>query len=78
MLTFEQDGLTKEQLLEQYNVVGFSHNLCIVERMSDGVIGSFDFCDVAGTRYYYDFREHGGPTNPGSQTVRARWTPANS
>jgi len=78
MLTFEQDGLTKEQLLEQYNVVGFSHCLCIVERKSDGVIGSFDFCDVAGTRYYYDFRQHSGPTNRGDRMVRARWTPVTS
>ncbi len=57
MLTFENDGLTKDQMLEQYNVLGFSYYLCVVERKSDGVRGTLDFADVNGVRFYYNFQE---------------------
>jgi hypothetical protein len=57
MLTFENDGLTKDQMLEQYNVLGFAHYLCVVERKSDGVRGTLDFADVNGVRFYYGFQE---------------------
>ncbi len=57
MLTFENDGLTKEQMLEQYNVLGFSYYLCVVERKSDGVRGTLDFSEVNGVRFYYNFQE---------------------
>jgi hypothetical protein len=57
MLTFEKDGLTKDQMLDQYQVLGFAMYLCVVERKSDGVRGTLDFCDVAGVRYYYNFQE---------------------
>jgi hypothetical protein len=57
MLTFENDGLTKDQMLEQYNVLGFSYYLCVVERKSDGVRGTLDFADVNGVRFYYGFQE---------------------
>jgi hypothetical protein len=57
MLTFENDGLTKDQMLEQYNVLGFSYYLCVVERKSDGVRGTLDFAEVNGVRFYYNFQE---------------------
>jgi hypothetical protein len=57
MLTFENDGLTKDQMLQHYTVLGFAMYLCVVERKSDGVRGTLDFTDVAGVRFYYDFKE---------------------
>ena len=57
MLTFENDGLTKDQMLEHYTVLGFAMYLCVVERKSDGVRGTLDFTDVAGVRFYYYFKE---------------------
>ena len=57
MLTFENDGLTKNQMLSGYTVLGFAHYLCVVERKSDGVRGTLDFSDVNGVRYYYGFKE---------------------
>lgn len=51
------DGLTKDQLLEQYTVLGFAAYLCLVERKSDGVRGTFDYDAVDGVRYYFDFQE---------------------
>ena len=57
MLTFENDGLTKDQMLEHYDVLGFAMYLCVVERKSDGVRGTLEFTDVAGVRFYYDFKE---------------------
>ena len=57
MLTFENDGLTKDQMLSEYTVLGFAMYLCVVERKSYGVRGTLDFTDVAGVRYYYNFQE---------------------
>jgi len=57
MLTFENDGLTKEQMLEQYKVLGFAYYLCVVERKSDGMRGTLDFSEVNGVRFYYNFQE---------------------
>jgi hypothetical protein len=57
MLTFENDGLTKDQMLSIYTVLGFAMYLCVVERKSDGVRGTLDFTDVAGVRFYYNFQE---------------------
>lgn len=56
MLNFESDGLTKDQMLEHYTVLGFAMNLCLVERKEDGVRGTLDFSDVVGVRYYYGFQ----------------------
>lgn len=56
MLTFESDGLTKDQMLEHYTVLGFAMSLCVVERKEDGVRGTLDFSDVVGVRYYYGFQ----------------------
>ena len=53
--------LTKDQMLEQYEVLGFAYGMCVVKRMSDGVKGSLDFgdrtIDNVRTRYYYNFVE---------------------
>jgi hypothetical protein len=57
MLTFENDGLTKDQMLEQFEVLGFALGLCVVRRKSDGRRGTLDFSDVAGVRFYYNFQE---------------------
>ena len=57
MLTFENDGLTKDQMLNEYTVLGFAMYLCVVERKSDGVRGTHDFTDVDGVRFYYNFQE---------------------
>ena len=32
--------MTKDQMLEQYEVLGFFYDLCIVKRKSDGVKGT--------------------------------------
>ena len=57
MLTFEKDGLTKDQMLEQYEVMGFAAYMCVVRRKSDGRRGTLDFDAVDGVRYYYNFVE---------------------
>jgi hypothetical protein len=61
--------LTKDQMLEQYEVLGFALGFCIVERKSDNVRGTLEFGDFASldtydsddpvgrTRYYYNFVE---------------------
>ena len=61
--------LTKDQMLEQYEVLGFFYDLCIVKRKSDGVKGTLQFSShptldpldsdapVGYTRYYYNFVE---------------------
>jgi hypothetical protein len=53
----ENDGLTKDQMLEQYEVVGFAAYMCMVKRKSDGVIGTFAFDTFDGIRKYYGFQE---------------------
>jgi hypothetical protein len=61
--------LTKDQMLEQYEVLGFAYGMCVVKRKSDGVKGTLDFGDhpilrpedssnpLGYTRYYYNFVE---------------------
>ena len=61
--------LTKDQMLEQYNVLGFGYGICVVERKSDGIQGTLDFSDrpvihpnnsskpFGMARYYYNFVE---------------------
>lgn len=53
--------LTKEQLLAEYDVIGFAAYMCMVKRKSDGVIGTFAFDafeeDGRLVRKYYDFVE---------------------
>jgi hypothetical protein len=53
--------LTKDQMLEQYEVLGFGYGMCVVQRKADGVKGTLDFGewiqDNGRTRYYYNFVE---------------------
>ena len=49
--------LTKDQMLDEYSVLGFALGMCIVERKADGVRGTLDFTDVDGVRFYYNFQE---------------------
>jgi hypothetical protein len=53
--------LTKDQMLEQYEVLGFGYGMCVVQRKADGVKGTLDFGewiqDNGMTRYYYNFVE---------------------
>ena len=50
--------MTKDELLEKYEVLGFSHYMCVVKRKSDGVKGTLDFADnYDGVRHYYNFVE---------------------
>ena len=63
MITFRGDAMTKEQMLEQFTVLGFALGMCVVERKADGVRGTLDFTHVPMddgvhvVRYYYNFRE---------------------
>jgi hypothetical protein len=47
---------TTDELREEFTVKGFSMCICVVERKSDGKVGSLDFTrtDDEG-RCYYDF-----------------------
>lgn len=53
--------LTKDEMLDQYEVLGFAYGMCVVQRKSDGVKGTLDFgdhtLDNGRTRYYYNFVE---------------------
>jgi len=49
------DGMTTAEMQEQYKVMGFALNMCIVERKSDGVKGTLDFDH--SPRLYYNFQE---------------------
>ena len=55
------DKMTMDQMLEQYEVLGFAYGWCIVKRKSDGVEGTLDFYtddyQVPWTRYYHNFQE---------------------
>lgn len=47
--------LTKDEMLAQYEVLGFSYGMCVVRRKSDGVRGVLQFTPDADRRYY-DFQ----------------------
>lgn len=53
--------MTKEQMLEQYEVLGFAYGWAIVKRKADGVEGTLDFwtddSQVPWVRYYHNFVE---------------------
>lgn len=54
--------MTKDELLEQYEVLGFAAYMCMVKRRADGVKGTLDFTHVIEgddkiVRYYYNFQE---------------------
>lgn len=50
------ERLTKDEMLERYEVLGFAINLCVVERKLDGVRGTLAFSSSEGVRYYYAFQ----------------------
>ena len=47
--------MTTEEMLEQYEVLGFAFYMCVVRRKSDGVEGTLDFDHYP--RFYYNFQE---------------------
>lgn len=49
--------LTKDEMLADYTVLGFSLGMCVVERKEDRVRGTLDFSNVDGVRYYHNFVE---------------------
>lgn len=49
--------LTKDEMLDQFSVLGFAYGYCVVERKSDGVKGTLDFYPEDGVRYYHNFLE---------------------
>lgn len=49
--------LTKAQMMEEYEVLGFAMGYCVVKRRSDGVKGTLMFGTVNDVRYYHDFQE---------------------
>lgn len=55
------ERLSKDQLIERYDVIGFAAYMCMVKRKSDGVIGTFAFRTIEEdgkyVREYYDFVE---------------------
>ena len=57
MISFRTDAMTKDQMLDQFDVLGFALGMCIVRRKEDGKEGTLDFTAVDGIRYYYNFLE---------------------
>jgi len=50
---------TKDEMLEDFEVLGFAYGMCVVKRKSDGAKGTLQFGTFEDdpTRYYYDFQE---------------------
>ena len=49
--------MTTEEMLDVYDVRGFALGLAVVRRKSDDVLGTLEFTNVDGMRYYHDFLE---------------------
>ena len=49
--------LTKDEMLAEFDVLGFAYGYCIVQRKSDGVRGTLDFHEEDNVRYYSNFVE---------------------
>ena len=50
--------MTTDEMLAEYDVLGFAYYMCVVQRKSDGVKGTLDFSnDQNGIRRYYNFVE---------------------
>jgi hypothetical protein len=47
------DRMSTQEMLELYDVIGFSYGCCEVRRKADGVRGTLFF--EHNPRYYYDF-----------------------
>ena len=50
--------MTTEEMLAEYEVLGFAFYMCIVKRKSDGVKGTLQFTDgtLRGERKYHSFQ----------------------
>ena len=50
---------TKDEMLEDFEVLGFAYGMCVVKRKSDGAKGTLQFGTFEDDpiRYYYDFQE---------------------
>lgn len=59
MLIDGVECLTRDEMLEQYEVLGFAYGYCVVKRKADGVEGTLNFytddTQTPWVRYYYDF-----------------------
>jgi len=49
--------LTTDQMLDQFEVLGFAYGLCVVKNKETGKQGTLDFTPVDGVRYYHNFQE---------------------
>ena len=50
--------MTKDEMLAEYDVLGFSYYMCVVQRKSDGVKGTLMFDDdYENGRNYHTFQE---------------------
>ena len=47
-----------DQMMEEFQVIGFMAPICVVMRRSDGVKGSVEF--QHSPRYYFSFQPHEG------------------
>lgn len=47
--------MTKDEMLEQFDVLGFAYGWAIVRRKSDGKEGTLDF--AGAPRFYFNFQE---------------------
>jgi hypothetical protein len=45
---------TTDELTQDFKVKGFSYGVVVVQRLSDGVIGTLDFTHMP--RFYYSFQ----------------------
>jgi hypothetical protein len=48
--------MTKEEMMAEYDVLGFGFGYCVVQRKSDGVKGTLEFSGMS-PRLYYGFVE---------------------
>jgi len=48
------DALTTEQMLKEYEVMGFGYGFCACLRKKDAVLGSFNF--IHAPRFYFNFK----------------------
>ncbi len=47
--------MTKDELLAEFDVLGFAYGMVVVQRKADGVKGTMNF--VGAPRDYYNFQE---------------------
>jgi len=49
--------MTKDQMLDKYEVLGFAYGYTVVKDKGSGKTGTLDFGNWDGVRYYYNFQE---------------------